>query len=226
MITCSKCSGLTSYELNLGYGWYLRIEAGLLTPGEQPAIPVCKCDEETSSIAGWTSRYYDDKIMETLSQPLHKVNYRMPKANDRQVGGLHYKGEGEEHWDRVQRLGLDYFQAQITKYVERCWRKNGLEDLEKAQHFLDKYIEIHRTSQAKNPYKDPIGPYTAGEAGPGYVDQGPDGRSVVGEAIGQSPQSLCRKGVPLGTATGRCGNSECRVCYTPHYQPRRGVDCD
>jgi hypothetical protein len=63
-------------------------------------------------------------------------------ANERQVGGDHYKVGGEEHWDRVARLGLDYFQAQITKYVERCWEKNGLQDLEKAQHFLQKYIEL------------------------------------------------------------------------------------
>lgn len=65
-------------------------------------------------------------------------------ANARQVGGTHYKadGKGEEHWDRVARLGLDYFQACITKYVERCWKKNGVQDLRKAQHFLDKYLEL------------------------------------------------------------------------------------
>ena len=65
--------------------------------------------------------------------------------NDSQVGGNHYrKVEGEQHWDRVDRLKLDYFQAQITKYVERCWDKNGVEDLEKAQHFLGKYIELSK----------------------------------------------------------------------------------
>jgi hypothetical protein len=69
-------------------------------------------------------------------------------ANERQVGGGHYKNEGhEEHWDRVARLGLDYFQAQITKYVERCWLKNGVEDLEKARHFIDKYIELSRAAR-------------------------------------------------------------------------------
>lgn len=67
----------------------------------------------------------------------------MAKANDRQIGGGHYKTGGEEHWDRVYRLDLDYFQACITKYVERCWKKNGIQDLEKARHFLDKYIELH-----------------------------------------------------------------------------------
>jgi len=63
-------------------------------------------------------------------------------ANDTQVGGSHYKKGGEEHWDRVYRLNLDYFQGQITKYIERWKDKNGLEDLRKARHFLDKYIEL------------------------------------------------------------------------------------
>lgn len=66
-------------------------------------------------------------------------------ANNRQVGGNHYKTGGEEHWDRVNRLQLDYFQGQITKYVERWKKKNGVEDLKKARHFLDKYIELNST---------------------------------------------------------------------------------
>lgn len=64
-------------------------------------------------------------------------------ANDRQVGGSHYKKEGAvEHWDIVDQWGLDYFQGQITKYVMRWRDKNGLQDLEKARHFLEKYIEL------------------------------------------------------------------------------------
>ncbi len=66
-------------------------------------------------------------------------------ANRKQVGGTHYKVVGEEHWDRVDKLDLDYFQGQITKYVERWREKNGVEDLEKARHFLEKYIELART---------------------------------------------------------------------------------
>lgn len=66
------------------------------------------------------------------------------RANDTQVAGNHYKqhgATGEQHWDRVARIKLDYMQAQITKYVERCWDKHGLVDLEKAGHFIQKYIE-------------------------------------------------------------------------------------
>jgi hypothetical protein len=74
----------------------------------------------------------------------------MGKANSRQVGGTHYKVGGEEHWDRVWRLELDYFQAQITKYIERWKSKGGIADLEKAKHFLEKYIELNKDSP-RNP---------------------------------------------------------------------------
>jgi hypothetical protein len=66
-------------------------------------------------------------------------------ANDYQIGGGHYRKGGpgsEQHWDRVARLGLNYFQAMITRYVERYRDKNGVEDLKKARHFLDKLIEL------------------------------------------------------------------------------------
>ena len=74
-------------------------------------------------------------------------------ANERQVGGDHYKhGSGEEHWDRIWRMyGPGYFVGSITKYVERYPRKNGVEDLKKARHFLDKLIELetHKESNTK-----------------------------------------------------------------------------
>ena len=74
-------------------------------------------------------------------------------ANDTQVGGDHYKlgGKGEEHWDRVWRMhGRGYFVGCITKYVERYHLKNGLQDLQKARHFLDKLIELESTGIGAN----------------------------------------------------------------------------
>ena len=66
-----------------------------------------------------------------------------PSANERQVGGGHYQqGDSYQHWDIVAEYQLDYFQGQITKYVMRWKKKNGIQDLQKAQHFLDKYIEL------------------------------------------------------------------------------------
>ena len=70
-------------------------------------------------------------------------------ANDHQVGGNHYKKGGEEHWDRQWRLfGRGYFIGCITKYVERYHEKNGVQDLQKAKHFIEKLIELE---SLKNP---------------------------------------------------------------------------
>jgi hypothetical protein len=66
----------------------------------------------------------------------------MSKANESQVGGSHYAGK-TQHWDYVVDNDLDYFQGQITKYVTRCRKKNGKQDLEKAKHFIEKYLEIY-----------------------------------------------------------------------------------
>jgi len=62
-------------------------------------------------------------------------------ANDTQVAGQHYRSP-IQHWDYVVANDLDYFQAQITKYVTRWKKKNGITDLTKAKHFLDKYMEV------------------------------------------------------------------------------------
>ena len=67
----------------------------------------------------------------------------MPKANEKQHGGDHYKIEGEQHWDRVYRLyGRGYFVGNGTKYLERYHLKNGEEDLNKAIHYIEKLKEL------------------------------------------------------------------------------------
>lgn len=63
-------------------------------------------------------------------------------ANEKQISGDHYK-TSIEHWDFVVANDLNYFEGQITKYITRCRKKNGKEDLKKALHFLEKYLEIY-----------------------------------------------------------------------------------
>ena len=77
----------------------------------------------------------------------------MTTANDRQVGGDHYrqasaKVAGEQHWDRMWRLyGRGYFVGCITKYTERYHLKGGIQDLEKAKHYIEKLIELEKADQ-------------------------------------------------------------------------------
>ena len=92
-------------------------------------------------------------------------------ANDRQVGGSHYKKGGEEHWDRAWRLKYDPFQYIITKWVERWRDKGGLQDLYKAKHALEKYIEVVEKDYGIPTKSDPLGSNETGNPDRGYVCQ-------------------------------------------------------
>jgi len=63
-------------------------------------------------------------------------------ANSTQVGGAHYKVfAGRQHWDLVDDFNVGYLEAGATKYVTRWRSKDGLKDLRKAVHFLQKLYE-------------------------------------------------------------------------------------
>lgn len=64
-------------------------------------------------------------------------------ANSKQVDGSHYKTKQIQPWDYIHANNLDYFQGNIVKYVSRWRDKGGLADLEKAKHYLEKYLEIN-----------------------------------------------------------------------------------
>lgn len=100
-------------------------------------------------------------------------------ANDKQVGGEHYKLEGApQHWDVVHALGWDYLVGCATKYLWRMGRKGDeakkLEDLDKAIHYLQKKREqmvplaFCICTICGRPAIDCI----CGEATRSYVDQG------------------------------------------------------
>lgn len=60
-------------------------------------------------------------------------------ANEKQIGGLHYKDRKIQHWDYAAQL--PYLEGLATKYIDRHARKGGKEDLLKAIHTLEKMIE-------------------------------------------------------------------------------------
>lgn len=65
----------------------------------------------------------------------------MPSANDIQHGGDHYKGAKFQHWDLIAKCHIGYLEGCATKYASRWRKKNGIEDLNKAIHYVDKLIE-------------------------------------------------------------------------------------
>ena len=63
-------------------------------------------------------------------------------VNDEQVGGEHYQ-KPIQPWDYITLNRLGYLEGNIIKYVTRYKEKNGLQDLQKAKHYLDKLIEVN-----------------------------------------------------------------------------------
>lgn len=66
-------------------------------------------------------------------------------ANERQVAGEHYLKHGDfQPWDAWWKWRLNPFQAAIIKHVARYQDKMGMQDLEKAKHYLEKLIEVEK----------------------------------------------------------------------------------
>jgi hypothetical protein len=64
-------------------------------------------------------------------------------VNEQQVGGTHYQsGAALQHWDIVALYKVGYLEGNATKYVSRWRAKNGVEDLYKALHYVEKMIEL------------------------------------------------------------------------------------
>ncbi|MCA2570654.1 DUF3310 domain-containing protein [Microcystis sp. M42BS1] len=64
-------------------------------------------------------------------------------ANDRQVGGDHYKQAEVEPWDIVHMYNLDYYLGNALKYILRHEKKGKATDIDKAIHYLQKWLELH-----------------------------------------------------------------------------------
>lgn len=59
-----------------------------------------------------------------------------------QEGGNHYKDMPIQPVEYIHVNKLGYFEGCVIKYVSRWQKKNGIEDLKKARHFIDLLIEL------------------------------------------------------------------------------------
>jgi len=72
------------------------------------------------------------------------MSQRPLTANDVQHGGDHYKKYGNlQPWDVITAWNLGYLEGTALKYIARWRDKNGIEDLNKAIHFLQKAVEVY-----------------------------------------------------------------------------------
>lgn len=63
-------------------------------------------------------------------------------ALDKQEGGAHYKNQKIQPIQFIHANGLNFSEGSVVKYVCRHRRKNGVEDLRKAIHYLELLIEL------------------------------------------------------------------------------------
>jgi hypothetical protein len=63
-------------------------------------------------------------------------------ANEEQVGGEHYRNKAIQPWDYIVSNNLGYLEGCVVKYVSRYKEKGGMQDLEKAAHYLQKLMEV------------------------------------------------------------------------------------
>lgn len=73
----------------------------------------------------------------------------LKKLRDRQIGGNHYKKHSIQPFDVIIEYNLNFFEGNILKYLLRHREKNGIEDLKKAQHYLDVLIENESNNNRK-----------------------------------------------------------------------------
>ena len=77
----------------------------------------------------------------TPNPPLRVMDLEL-KPSEQQVGGDHYRQRSIQPWDIWQEYGMNAFEGAVLKYLLRWRDKNGVEDLKKARHTLDKLIEL------------------------------------------------------------------------------------
>lgn len=59
----------------------------------------------------------------------------------KQIGGDHYKNMPLQPWEIIKKNNLNFWEGNALKYLLRYKSKNGIQDLEKAKHYIDYLIE-------------------------------------------------------------------------------------
>lgn len=143
-------------------------------------------------------------------------------ALNTQVGGSHYKDMVIQPVEFIERNNLGFCVGNVIKYVCRYKSKNGIEDLEKAKHYLDILIDIEKDKNNElESVEIPIEPVD--EQGPvderGSVINDEDavktGQVKVDGKDYMSGWDAALSNFEINTAY----NAECAIVHKPTYEP-------
>lgn len=87
---------------------------------------------------------YLDKLIYDKIRLIEEMNTQ----NNRQVGGAHYTKLEIQPWQVMQswmthEQFAGFLRGNVIKYMARYEHKGGIDDLRKAEHYLQKLIEIY-----------------------------------------------------------------------------------
>lgn len=100
----------------------MRVYAGLFSPKPSHMLQVLR------------------KAADAAKETLEKAVYRNPLKT--QEGGQHYKGMSIQPAEFIHANAIPYLEGNVIKYVCRHREKGGIEDLRKAQHYLELLIHF------------------------------------------------------------------------------------
>jgi len=61
-----------------------------------------------------------------------------------QIGGNHYKDLAIQPFEFIERNGLGFGVGNVIKYLCRYKKKGGIENLQKARHYIDLLIRLEK----------------------------------------------------------------------------------
>jgi hypothetical protein len=74
---------------------------------------------------------------------VRKNDILIQQASKKQVSGSHYKDFAIQPVEFIHANNIGYLEGNVIKYVCRWKNKNGLEDLDKAIHYLELLKELY-----------------------------------------------------------------------------------
>ena len=85
----------------------------------------------------------DLQLGEFVKSKTEKKTDVVPPKPKEQVGGTHYSSLSIEPIQFIETNEMGYHEGNVVKYVSRWKNKNGLEDLKKAQWYINRLIELN-----------------------------------------------------------------------------------
>ncbi len=74
----------------------------------------------------------------------------MSNPYDKQVGGSHYQNMKIQPAEFINKNEMKFAEGNAIKYICRHINKGGLQDLQKAKHYIDMIIERDYSEEVKN----------------------------------------------------------------------------